>query len=46
MDDRTIAEEWFKIAEMDIRTAEYLRNMRPVPIEIICYHCSQAAENI
>jgi len=29
---------------MDLRSAEYLLNMRPVPLEIICYHCQQSAE--
>ena len=44
MDNRTIAEEWFKIARVDLSSAEYLQNMHPVPIEIICYHCQQSAE--
>jgi len=25
-------------------SAKYLLNMRPVPLEIICYHCEQTAE--
>jgi len=29
---------------MDLNTAEYLKNMKPLPIEIICYHCQQSAE--
>jgi len=36
--------EWFNYALRDYNTAIYLQNMRPVPIEIICYHCQQSAE--
>ena len=36
--------EWLHFAEMDIRSANFLLAMRPVPIEIICYHCQQCAE--
>lgn len=39
-----IAAEWFRFAQMDMDSAIYLQNMRPVPIEVICYHCQQAAE--
>jgi len=38
------AQEWQKLAVMDLSTAEYLKNMKPLPIEIICYHCQQSAE--
>ncbi len=44
MDNFQIAREWFNIAEMDIASAKYLQNMRPVPVEIICYHCQQSSE--
>ena len=44
MDNKSIAAEWFQYASNDFRTAQYLRGMRPVPIEIICYHCQQCAE--
>ena len=44
MDNRTRAQEWQRLAEMDLSSAEYLLNMRPVPVEIICYHCQQSAE--
>lgn len=44
MNNRDVAQEWFKVAEMDLASAEYLRNMLPVPVEIICYHSQQAAE--
>lgn len=29
---------------MDLKSAEYLLSMHPVPVEVICYHCQQAAE--
>ena len=38
------AQEWQRLAAMDLNTAEYLKNMKPLPIEIICYHCQQSAE--
>lgn len=44
MVNKDIAVEWFKIAETDLASANYLQNMKPVPIEIICYHCQQSAE--
>ncbi|SHH96233.1 HEPN domain-containing protein [Desulfosporosinus lacus] len=44
MDNKTGAQEWFNLAVMDMRSAEYLTNMKPVPIEIICYHCQQSVE--
>ena len=44
MDNRTRAQEWQKFAEMDLKSGEYLLNMHPVPMEIICYHCQQSAE--
>jgi HEPN domain-containing protein len=44
MESKDIAIEWFKIAENDILSAEYLQNMSPIPVEIICYHCQQSVE--
>lgn len=44
MDNLTSSKEWQRLAEMDLMSAEYLLKMRPVPIEIICYHCQQSAE--
>ena len=44
MDNREIAKEWFDIADADLSSAEFLQDMRPVPVEIICYHCQQSAE--
>ena len=45
MDDKiSIVKEWIDFASRDINSAKYLLNMRPVPLEIVCYHCEQAAE--
>jgi HEPN domain-containing protein len=44
MDNRLLAQEWQKIAEMDLLSAEHLLTMHPIPIEVICYHCQQSAE--
>jgi HEPN domain-containing protein len=38
-------QEWYILAERDFAVAEYLAsNMRPIPMEIICFHCQQAVE--
>jgi HEPN domain-containing protein len=44
MDNRKSAQEWQKLGEMDLSSAEYLLNMKPVPVEIICYLSQQSAE--
>ena len=44
MDKSEIAEEWFFFAEKDISSAKFLKGMRPIPLEVICYHCQQGAE--
>ena len=37
--------EWCLLAERDISVADHLAaNMRPIPTEIIAYHCQQAVE--
>lgn len=46
MNSQNLNNEWFEMAKMDLDAAEYLLNMRPVPIEIICYHCEQSAEKM
>ena len=44
MKNKETAKEWFEIAERDLASAEFLQEMRPIPVEIICYHCQQSAE--
>ena len=46
MDKISIVNEWIDFANQDIRSAKYLLSMRPVPLEVICYHCEQAAEKV
>ena len=37
--------QWLDMANMDIGVAKHLmQNYYPKPLEIICYHCQQAAE--
>ncbi|MCD4680257.1 MAG: HEPN domain-containing protein [Bacteroidales bacterium] len=36
--------EWMKFASEDYETAKFLTGMIPEPLEIICFHCQQAAE--
>jgi HEPN domain-containing protein len=45
MVDKEFVLPWLYKADNDYSTAEYLaQNMYPVPIEIVCFHCQQAAE--
>lgn len=46
MNSEQASREWLDFAEMDYRSARFLMQMRPVPLEIICYHCEQAAEKM
>ena len=36
--------EWLEYARNDLESADYLTNKKPLPLEIICYHCHQCAE--
>lgn len=44
MNNKDIANEWFNFAENDLKSAKFLLQMKPQPLEIICYHCQQSAE--
>lgn len=44
MDNKDVAKEWFRVAETDLDSAEFLQGMKPIPVEVICYHCQQSAE--
>lgn len=45
MADTNIYLEWLQFAKSDLDTAAHLyHTMHPMPLEIICYHCQQAAE--
>jgi HEPN domain-containing protein len=36
--------EWFNFAYNDFVSAKFLTGLKPMPFEIICYHCQQSAE--
>ena len=39
--------EWVRIAKTDMISAQHLNDtLYPKPLEIICYHCQQAAEKM
>ena len=43
--DKELVAEWFRYANMDLNLAKHaFKTMHPIPLEIICYHCQQAAE--
>jgi len=42
--DKIIVEEWLRFANNDMEAALILSNHFPMQLEIICYHCQQAAE--
>ena len=42
--DKMIVDEWLKYAENDLEAVRILSNHHPMQLEIICYHCQQAAE--
>ena len=46
MNNKDIAKEWFDLATKDFECAKFLLNMKPVPFEIICYHCQQCVEKL
>ena len=45
MDKQTELRQWIEIAESDLDVAKLTaKTMRPIPYEIVCFHCQQAAE--
>lgn len=44
MDKKTEYLEWLNYADEDFTTAELLNKQHHKPLNIICYHCQQAAE--
>jgi HEPN domain-containing protein len=46
MDKISIVKEWLNFANRDFSSAKFLLDMRPIPLEIICYHCQQATEKV
>lgn len=39
-------QEWIDLARQDEASARFLLQMRPLPLEVICFHCQQAAEKL
>ena len=39
-------QEWLDLAQQDEASASFLLQMRPLPLEVICFHCQQAAEKL
>ena len=47
MNDSYDVNEWIRFAQMDYDAANKMaKEFRPIPIEIICYHCQQSVEKI
>jgi HEPN domain-containing protein len=44
LDTLQYAKEWLAFSDMDIKSAEHLLTMQPVPDEVICYLSQQCAE--
>jgi HEPN domain-containing protein len=44
MDKKTEYQEWLKYADDDLETAELLNRQYKKTLNIICFHCHQAAE--
>jgi len=42
--DKMLVDEWLRYADNDLEAAHILSDHHPMQIEIICYHCQQAAE--
>ena len=47
MKNESDVKEWVRFADMDVLSANHLNEIQhPKPLEIICYHCQQAAEKM
>mgnify|MGYP002863717374 CR=1 FL=1 len=47
MKNEADVKEWIRFADMDVLSANHLNEIQyPKPLEIICYHCQQAAEKM
>ena len=46
MQKNEIVNEWLNYANMDMISAQYLTSLKPMPYEIICYHCQQTVEKL
>jgi HEPN domain-containing protein len=39
-----LIEEWLDLGNQDLQSAAFLLDMRPIPLEVIGFHCQQALE--
>ena len=47
MKNESDVKEWVRFADMDVLSANHLNEIQyPKPLEIICFHCQQAAEKM
>ena len=44
MNKNDLVKEWLEYSKKDLESAEFLTQMKPEPIEIICFHCQQSVE--
>ena len=45
MQHKEEVKQWIKLADNDLALAEHTaKTMRPIPYEIVCFHCQQFAE--
>jgi len=44
--DKSVIAEWLRYAGNDFETVKILSQHHPMQLEIICYHCQQAAEKV
>jgi HEPN domain-containing protein len=44
MNKDILIQEWLDHSKKDLESAEFLTNMLPEPLEIICFHCQQSVE--
>lgn len=44
MNKNQLVKEWLEYSKKDLESAEFLTQMKPEPLEIICFHCQQSVE--
>jgi len=45
MQHKEIVRQWIELADKDLALAEHtVKTMRPIPYEIVCFHCQQFVE--
>jgi len=44
MNKNQLVKEWLEYSIKDLESAKFLTQMKPEPLEIICFHCQQSVE--